>query len=52
VPAAGEESISGADSQCALAMTMPRGLGSDCAHVPSSRIQPSSSSSGGAPWLM
>ena len=42
----------GADSQCALTITMPVGLGIDVDHANSSSIHGPSSKSGGAPWLM
>ncbi len=51
MPAAGADSMIGADSQCALTIRMLRGLGMLWAQAASSRIHGPSSNSGGAPWL-
>jgi hypothetical protein len=49
--AAGADRHSGALSQWAETMMMPRGFGSDWAQSNSCRSQGPSSNSGGAPWL-
>ena len=51
VPAAGADSVSGADSQCAETIRIARGLGIDCAQANSCASTRRRRSSGGAPWL-